>query len=181
LDKERALAQDRDIIADWFDLYLATKIKYGIEDEDTYNMDEKGYMMGVIGKLRVVVSRHEQKPYMTPCGNLEWVSLIEYVFLHGRLLPSWVIFKGKMHQKAWYTHFTDGHIALSENGWTDNELGLKWLKECFHPETEKTQKGEYRQLIFNGHASHITTEAIRFCIEKKVVLLYLPPHSTHLL
>jgi hypothetical protein len=67
LDKERASAQDRDIIADWFDLYLATKIKYGIEDEDTYNIDEKGYMMGVIGKLRVVVSRHEQKPYMTPC------------------------------------------------------------------------------------------------------------------
>ena len=181
LDKERALAQDRDIIADWFELYLATKTKYGIEDEDIYNMDEKGCMMGVIGKLRVVVSRHEQKPYMTQCGNREWVSLIECVSLHGRLLPSWVIFKGKVHQKAWYTNFTDGHIALSENGWTDNELGLEWLKECFHPETEKTQKGEYRLLIFDGHASHITTEAIRFCIEKKIVLLCLPPHSTHIL
>jgi hypothetical protein len=28
-----------------------------------------------------------------------------------------------------------GYICVSENGWTDNELGVEWLKECFEPES----------------------------------------------
>jgi len=36
-------------------------------------------------------------------------------------------------------------------------------------------------LLFDGHASHITLEAIAFCEENKIVLLCLPSYSTHLL
>ena len=36
-------------------------------------------------------------------------------------------------------------------------------------------------LIFDGHGSHVTKEVIEFCQEKKIVLLCLPSHSTHLL
>jgi len=35
-----------------------------------------------------------------------------------------------------------GHICISDNGWTDNELGVEWLKRCFEPETAKRQKGK---------------------------------------
>jgi DDE superfamily endonuclease len=33
----------------------------------------------------------------------------------------------------------------------------------------------------DGHASYITTEAIRFCIALKIVVLCLPSHTIHLL
>jgi hypothetical protein len=36
-------------------------------------------------------------------------------------------------------------------------------------------------LIVNGHASYVTTKAIKFCLDYKIVLLCLPPHSTHIL
>jgi hypothetical protein len=36
-------------------------------------------------------------------------------------------------------------------------------------------------LIFDSYASHITLKANTFCEEKKIVLLCLPSHSTHLL
>ena len=72
-------------------------------------------------------------------------------------------------------------IATSENGWTDNELGLNWLKKCFEPATAKYPHGEYRLLIVDGHASNISTEFIKFCNEKKIILLCLPPHTTHIL
>ncbi len=36
-------------------------------------------------------------------------------------------------------------------------------------------------LLIDGHASHITTAAIQFCIDNKIILLCLPPHTTHLL
>ena len=59
------------------------------------------------------------------------------------------------------------HIALSDNGWTDNELELAWLKDCFDPGTvryDNNGKRRPRILIFDGHASHISTEAICFCL-----------------
>jgi len=32
-----------------------------------------------------------------------------------------------------------------------------------------------------GHGSHVSTAAIEFCLQKKIILLCLPSHTTHLL
>jgi hypothetical protein len=165
LDKERLTAQDPVIISDWFQLYVDTKAKYHINDVDTWNMDEKGCPLGVIGMTKVIVSRSKRKKYMTQCGNREWVSLIECVNIAGAVLDPFVIFKGKVQMRDWWDHFSSGHIAVSANRWTTNELCLEWLKKCFDPGSKKHQVGEYRILIFDGHASHISSEAIQFCTE----------------
>lgn len=72
------------------------------------------------------------------------------------------------------------HIATSENGWSNNYLGMDWFRLHFNIHT-KPSKGEFRMLIVDGHDSHITSEAIRFCMREKIILLCLPPHATHLL
>ncbi len=54
LDQERYPAEDPEIIQQWFDLYRSIKAEYGILDEDNYNMDENGYMLGVGGSSKVV-------------------------------------------------------------------------------------------------------------------------------
>src|SRR4051794_31427339 len=56
-EKQRALCEDTDIIKPWFRLYSGLKAKYGILDEDTYNFDETGFMMGVIGSRLVITGR----------------------------------------------------------------------------------------------------------------------------
>lgn len=71
LDKERAMTQDHDILAGWFNLFRSLKEEHGIEIEDIYNMDEKGFLQGVIAKLRVMISKYEKKAHMTQCGNRE--------------------------------------------------------------------------------------------------------------
>jgi hypothetical protein len=144
-------------------------------------MDEKGFAMGLLGKTKVVISRHEKNTSMTQCGNREWVSLIECISIDGRALTPWIIFKAKRQQAAWFEKLKEGHIAITDNGWTDNELGLRWLKDCFNVQTKSSQRGLYRMLVLDGHASHISTKAIDFCVENKIVLACLPPHSTHLL
>ena len=183
LDQERLFAENEEIFQHWFDLFLSMKEKHGILDEDIYNMDEKGFMMGVAASAKVVISKHEKQAFSAQSGNREWVSLIESICTTGRSLPLFVIFKGVNKQKAWYDALEDidTEIATSENGWTDNELGLDWLKKCFEPATAKYLHGEYRLLIVDGHASHISTEFIKSCNEKKIILLCLPPHTTHML
>jgi len=33
----------------------------------------------------------------------------------------------------------------------------------------------------DGHSSHVNIEFVKFCWLKKIIPIYLPPHSTHLL
>ena len=95
LDKERAIAQEPEILRGWFELYKRVKEEYYIQDEDIYNMDKKGFMQGVIAKLRVMISKHKKKPAMTQCSNREWVSLIKCISIDRRILQPWIIFKAK--------------------------------------------------------------------------------------
>src|SRR5450432_2071316 len=76
IEKERAFAEDPEIIRDWFNLYQHYKTTYNVHDDDTYNMDEKGVLMGDIGKVKVIVSADERKKAITTSGSWEWVSLI---------------------------------------------------------------------------------------------------------
>ena len=58
---------------------------------------------------------------------------------------------------------------------------MKWMRDCFEPTTRAYLRGEYRMLIVDGHASHVSTEFIRFTREHKIICLCLSAHSTHLL
>jgi hypothetical protein len=42
-----------------------------------------------------------------------------------------IIYKGRVHISAWYEEADIPHnwkLSVSENGWTNNALGLEWLK-----------------------------------------------------
>ena len=59
--------------------------------------------------------------------------------------------------------------------------GVEWLKKCFEPATRDKANGEFRLLICDGHDSHISAEFIRHCIANDILLMLLPPHSSHLM
>lgn len=95
-----------------------------------------------------------------------------------------VIFKGKVHLSTWFEKTglpPNWVIALSDNGWTSNELGLKWLSKVSEPNTAPRVVGKYRLLILDGHGSHATPEFDQFCTERAIITLCMPPHSSHLL
>jgi len=55
-DYKRALCEDLVIIGDWFKLVRNMVAKYGILEEDIYNFDEAGFMIGVIATAKVITS-----------------------------------------------------------------------------------------------------------------------------
>jgi hypothetical protein len=61
-----------------------------------------------------------------------------------------------------------------------NEHGLDWLKRCFEPNTRDKAAGEYHLLICDGYDSHITAEFIAYCMDNNILLMILPPYSSHL-
>jgi hypothetical protein len=71
-DYKRALCEDPEVLRGWFKLVANTKAKYGIQDADTYNFDESGFMMGMISTGAVVTgSERRGRPKSIQQGNRE--------------------------------------------------------------------------------------------------------------
>jgi hypothetical protein len=65
LDKDCVITEDPKQIQRFFELFQTTKEKYDIHDNNIYNMDKKGIMIGVLAKLKVICSRKHQKTRIT--------------------------------------------------------------------------------------------------------------------
>ncbi len=62
-----------------------------------------------------------------------------------------------------------------------NEIGLFWLQNVFEKHTKDRTIGRYHLLILDGHGSHVTPEFDQYCLEHSIIVLCMPPHSSHLL
>ena len=158
--------------------------KYGILEQDIYNMDETGFQMGMISTAKVICGSETQTSNAKAIqpGNREWVTAIIAVNTTGWALPPQIILAADNHQSQWYHAIpNDFIISVSQNGWTNNGLGLEWLQTVFEPHTASRTLGKYRMLILDGHSSHATAEFDHFCTEKNIIPLYMPPHSSHIL
>jgi hypothetical protein len=71
-------------------------------------------------------------------------------------------------------------IAVSNNGWTNNELGVAWLKH-FNAYTKTRVVGTRRLPILDGYESHHSLEFQEYYKENNIYTLCMPPHSSHLL
>lgn len=183
-DYKRALCEDPEIIQGWFDLVANVKAKYGIVDEDTYNFDETGFAMGQITPGAVVADAEKPgRAKQVQPGSKEWATLILGVNATGWAIPPFIILKGKDHQTRWTKNKDlppDWVIGVSENGWTNNGLGLDWLKH-FDRHTKERTHGTHRLLLVDGHESHQAAAFTQYCKENKIVTLTMPAHSSHLL
>ena len=147
-----------------------------------YNFDETGFMMGVGSSSKVVTSADTvgRAVHIQP-GNRDWVTAIEGICASGWSIPPFIILSGKLHQASWYRDLPNGWVlAVSDNRWTTDQLGLTWLKH-FNQHTASRTSGAYRLLILDGHSSHATPEFDRYCIENKIISLCMPAHTSHLL
>lgn len=191
METSRHEADSRDRYRLYFDL-LHSKIKeHEVEAENTYNMDEKGFMIGVIGRSKRIFDKalYGKKQYKqsTHDGNREWVTVLATICADESTLPVGVIFpaKGDEVQQSWVREIDPEehkiHFATSPNRWTSNDLGLAWLKQVFDRYTKKKARRKYRLLILDGHGSHVTKAFIDYCDKHRILLLIFPPHATHTL
>jgi len=181
---QRALCEDPEIVSAWFQRVQNTIESKGILDCDIYNFDETGFQMGVASTAKVVTrSDRRNRPVVVQPGNREWTTVIECINTTGWALDPMIIFEGKLHISTWYEDSllpTTWRIAVSENGWTTDELTLEWLQLVFEPQTRTRTVGRYRLLILDGHGSHMTPEFDKFCKENSILIECMPPHSSHL-
>ena len=131
----------------------------------------------------VITSERKGRPKTKQPGNREWVSIIHGINAQGWAIPPFIILKGQRHLEPWYRIkglLYDWRISTSKNSWTDNEIGLEWIKH-FQEHTNSCTKSEYRLLILDGHESHHSGEFEAYYKENKIIIACIPPYSSHLL
>jgi hypothetical protein len=102
-DYKRALCESPDDIRTWFELVRNTKAKHGILDDDTWNFDETGFMMGQITPGMVVTaSERRARPKAIQPGNREWATAIVGINALGQAIPPFLILKARNHLSNWY-------------------------------------------------------------------------------
>ena len=166
----------------WFDDLKKVLAEYNIKPENIYNMDESGFAIGEKEPGRCIINANIRQKFLAKPGHQEWVTVVECVCADGSIVPPLVIFKAENLSTQWIPASIHGNWRFDCNtkGWTSNKHGVQWLKQCFDPQTRDKAGGEYRLLICDGHDSHITAEFIAHCIDNCILLMILPPHSSHL-
>ena len=122
--------------------------------------------------------------YASQDGNREFLTLLASICADGTALPPSLIYKSDSDtlQDTWLEDWQPeevAYFAVSANGWTCNKLGLSWLEKVFHAHTKQKAGHRRRLLIVDGHSSHVNLQFIEKCDEFRILLLILPPHSTH--
>lgn len=118
-DRRRALCEDPVLISSWFSLVEHTKATYGILDEDTYNFDEAGFMMGKITTTLVITeSERRGRPKAVQPGNREWTTVIQGINAAGWAIPPFLIFAGQYLLSAWFEDQAIPRKRLWPSAWS---------------------------------------------------------------
>jgi hypothetical protein len=102
----------------------------------------------------------------------------------GKRVPATLLYTGESFdlQDTWVQDLEDKDdffFGASSNGWSNDAYGVQWLTEVFEPSTRPSSPREKRLLIVDGHSSHLNMVFINKCWDLRIILLILPPHSTH--
>ena len=123
--------------------------KHRIRPSNVYNMNEKGFIIGVCNTKRRIASKRmlASKKLLgaSQDGSREFITFVACICADGTVLPSALIYAGKSHdlQDTWledFDHSIDlAYFASSEKGWTNENLGVSWLERCSCLEQKQKQ------------------------------------------
>jgi hypothetical protein len=191
LDHNRSRADSAFKYTLYFELLMRKIKQYLVEPRHMYDMDEKGFLIGVLSKMKRIFSRRRYEEggikQLIQDGNREWITTIATICADGTALSPGLIYQATtgLIQDTWLQDFDPDiqscFFASSPSGWTNDELGYQWLVQIFDRETKGKALRDYRLLILDGHGSHINMKFIDFCDRNRILLAIYPPHSTHTL
>lgn len=189
MDQEQTEAMNVYSIRRWFSKIQTTMNQYNICPEDFWNMDEMRLRIGVGRDQWVAVPPGNQylsrfSPIIGDHGDREQCTVIESGSAAGKAIPPLVIIKGGVVSERWFAEvppeLNNVLVGTSDSGGSNDSLFWRWLRHWEHF-TSINRRGEYRLLLMDGCDSHFTYSALEFCKQHKVIVMLLPPHTSHFL
>jgi hypothetical protein len=163
--------------------------EYGVEQRHTYNMDEKGFLIGLTSRrLRVSSRRMYERKEVTETirdGSREWISVKACICADGTALDPGIIYQSDAStlQASWVAYINpqdhSAFVIASTSGWSNNDIDLQWLIQVFDRLTKDKARLSWRLLFVDGHASHLSMDFLDYCDSHRILLAQFPSHATH--
>jgi len=149
---------------------------YGMDETAHYVNDTKGLFISRKGISAQIVLQGSEKENVTVAVTHS---------ASGEMVPPFVVLKGKATPKRFNDQGLE--VTFSSKGWMDQTTMLKYLR-FFHRynlslgRLEHPPNPEKKVFLFlDGHSSHVTYSVSKYCEERNIVLICLPPNCTHIL
>lgn len=153
--------------------------KYCFRPDRIYNMDETG-LSTVPNVVPKVVSSSGKKAVgkISSSERGELTTAVCAISAAGNYLAPALIFKRKRQKPELLNGAPPGtKMFVSDSGYINSDLFLQWLKH-FQEQTNASKENPIL-LILDNHSTHQSLDAVLYCRENGIILLSIPPHSSH--
>jgi molybdenum-dependent DNA-binding transcriptional regulator ModE len=152
--------------------------KYKFNPSKIFNVDETG-ITNVQQPLTVLAQKGQKRVgSATSAERGKTVTVICCMSASGTYVPPMFIFPRKrMSLQLQKDGPPDAIYNVSNNGWSNEHLYLIWLRHFAHH--VKPSIEEPVLLVLDNHGSHISLEIYEFCRQKGIIMLSIPPHTSH--
>ena len=160
-------------VDEFFHPYKEELLRDKFTAERIWNVDEMG--LTVVHKPGKILAKCGEKQVgkITSGEKGQTITAVCAVYT-----PPMLIFKRKRMTDLILKGSPPGTIgAASENGWINSELFVKWLQHFV--QHAKPGPDNKVLLVMDGHVTHKSLQAIDYARENSIVMICLPPHTTH--
>ncbi|XP_028428578.1 uncharacterized protein LOC114552133 [Perca flavescens] len=180
IDRGRASCAKRGPIEDYFRLLTTTLEEHVLREKprQIYNCDETGFQLET-NRRQVIVPRGTKHAYRQAQGTREHITVLACLNAAGEDIPPFIIYKGGYPGGPYNkVGVPNALYGKSQAGYIDSELFRKWFVGHF---LKFATQERPLLLLMDGHMSHLDPELVRTAQREGVILLCLPPHTSHIL
>lgn len=174
----RILGFNKNEVTRFFDNLETLMQKYNFGADMVYNMDETG--ITTVQETEKIIAPKGQKRVgsVTSWERGKNVTVICAMSASGCFIPPLFIFPRKRHSPQLERDGPPGAVyTCSDNGWTNESIFITWLNH-FIKQVEPTAEKPVL-LVMDNHNSHSTLEAWELAKKNNVIMLTIPPHTSH--
>lgn len=152
--------------------------KHNFQPDKIFNVDETG-ITNVQRNAKILAPKGQKQIGHATSGERGSTTTVVCAFsAAGQYIPPFFIFKRKrMNAQLLKGGNANMVAAVSDSGWINESLFVEWLHHFIS--YAKPTKDDPILLVLDNHDSHISLDVYTLCRDKGIVLLTLPPHTSH--
>lgn len=180
LDRGRACFGNVNAIRDYFQLLKETIESNDLKEkpDQIYNCDEAALFFNKSAGQKVIVPTRTRHPHSLSVATSEHISVHCCVNAAGQALPPMLIYSKSLPGGSYHKQGPiNASYAYSDSGFMDQALYHQWFMKTFLPHAVPRRP---LLLIQDGASSHVSVNLIKSAIENDIILLCLPPKTTHI-
>lgn len=174
----RATAFNQHTVKEFYNLLGQVLQRHNFEPDSVYNCDETGVQ--TVHKPRKIISQKGQKQVSkaTSGERGQTVTVLCTVNATGNSVPPFFVFPRVREQDYMTEGAPVGSKAVThQSGWMTAENFEVYLRHFI--KFVKCSRDKMVLLVLDNHASHISPNILDFCKSNGIVLLTIPPHTSH--